>query len=206
MYLRPWRVDLVTRAGVEQLVPGVRLARQVQRALNVSGAPKPASVTVVLTDDDELAELNQEHMGHEGPTDVLSFPMLPPETFRRGSAARRSSASAKRAPRTHIGDIAISVERAIEQAEQGRGGQTSDVRWSAGDELRLLVTHGALHLCGWDHAEPADEAAMRAIERELLGEGTRRGARRGRAPEATSGRETRRRRPADACPCRRSRS
>jgi probable rRNA maturation factor len=34
--------------------------------------------------------------------------------------------------------------------------------------LRLLVTHGALHLCGWDHARPDEEAAMRALERELL--------------------------------------
>jgi rRNA maturation RNase YbeY len=37
--------------------------------------------------------------------------------------------------------------------------------------MRLLVTHGTLHLCGWDHAEPADEAAMRAVERELLARG-----------------------------------
>lgn len=73
-----------------------------------------------------------------------------------------------RRPRTHIGDIAISVERAAEQADQGRGGQTGDVRWSLADELRLLVIHGTLHLCGWDHAEPADEAAMRALEQTLL--------------------------------------
>ena len=62
----------------------------------------------------------------------------------------------------------MSVERAAEQAEAGRCGQTGDVRWSAADELRLLVTHGALHICGLDHAEPAEEAAMRALERRLL--------------------------------------
>jgi probable rRNA maturation factor len=73
-----------------------------------------------------------------------------------------------RRPRTHIGDIAISVERAAEQAIEGRGGQTGDVRWSVADELRLLVTHGTLHLCGWDHAEPAEEASMRALEQALL--------------------------------------
>jgi len=43
------------------------------------------------------------------------------------------------------------------------------MRWSPSDELLLLVTHGTLHLCGWDHAEPADERAMRALERRLLG-------------------------------------
>jgi rRNA maturation RNase YbeY len=62
----------------------------------------------------------------------------------------------------------VSVERAAEQAVSGRGGQTGDVRWSAADELRLLVTHGTLHLCGWDHAAPADEAAMRRLEDGLL--------------------------------------
>jgi probable rRNA maturation factor len=68
----------------------------------------------------------------------------------------------------HLGEIVVSVEHAVAQATEGRGGQTSDVRWSAADELRLLVTHGALHLCGWDHSEPAEEAAMRELERRLL--------------------------------------
>jgi probable rRNA maturation factor len=71
--------------------------------------------------------------------------------------------------RTHLGDIVVSVERAVEQAQTGRGGWTSDRRWAPADELRLLVTHGTLHVCGWDHAEPAEEAAMRALEAELLG-------------------------------------
>jgi probable rRNA maturation factor len=62
----------------------------------------------------------------------------------------------------------VSVERAVDQAEHGTGGQTGDVRWSPGDELRLLVTHGTLHLCGWDHADPTEEGAMRALERRLL--------------------------------------
>jgi probable rRNA maturation factor len=172
IYLRPWRIDIVRRGGVEVPVPAAVLASQVDRTLTVSGAPEPGSVTVVLTDDRELAELNREHMGHRGPTDVLSFPMLEPEAFdrRRGVATRpHRQDSAVRRPRTHIGDIAISVERARDQAEEGRGGQTGDVRWSVADELRLLVTHGALHLCGWDHAEPAEEAEMRALERRLLG-------------------------------------
>jgi len=70
--------------------------------------------------------------------------------------------------RVHLGEIVLSVERAIEQAAAGRGGQTGDVRWSPADELRLLVTHGALHLCGWDHAVPVEETAMRALESSLL--------------------------------------
>ena len=143
-------------------------------ALEAADAPAPGSVTVVLTDDAELSELNAEHMGVSGATDVLSFPMLPPESFRRDAAetwprTRSTTAGVGRARRTHIGDIAISMERASEQAEKGRGGQTGNVRWPPADELRLLVTHGTLHLCGWDHAAPDEEAAMRDLEGWLLG-------------------------------------
>ena len=174
IYLPPWRVDVVTRPGVEVKVADAAIARAVARALAAASAPEPGAVTVVLTDDQELADLNREHMGIDGPTDVLSFPMLPPEVFLRKDPddpgpRPRKPASSSAGARTHIGDIAISVERAVEQAEQGRGGQTGDVNWSPADELLLLATHGTLHLCGWDHAEPAEEGAMRALEKRLLG-------------------------------------
>lgn len=174
LYLAPWRIDIATRDGVRSPLPATRTARAVAAALKAGHAPEPGSVTVVLTDDEELEDLNVAHMGHEGPTDVLSFPMLEPDAFRRADPAdadpprRRAISPQGRRLRTHIGDIAISVERAAGQAIEGRGGQTGDVRWSVADELRLLVTHGTLHLCGWDHAEPREEASMRALEQALL--------------------------------------
>jgi probable rRNA maturation factor len=174
IYLPPWRIDVAVRAGAPSTLSAAAIARAAARALDAAHAPEPGSVTIVLTDDEELADLNREHMGHDGPTDVLSFPMLEPEAFRRTGPEdarprpRSMRAPVGRRPRTHIGDIAISVERAVEQAALGRGGQTGDVRWSAADELRLLVTHGTLHLCGWDHAEPDEEVAMRALELRLL--------------------------------------
>ena len=138
-------------------------------ALDAVRAPAPASIGLILSDDAELTALNETHMGGAGPTDVLSFPLLPPSAFARGAAAP----AVPRPPRTriHLGDIVVSVERAIEQAEAGRGGQTGDVRWSPADELRLLVTHGALHICGYDHAEATEETEMRALERKLLSGG-----------------------------------
>jgi probable rRNA maturation factor len=162
------------RGGVRRLVPSAALARAVATALEAGGAPRPASIGLILSDDAELADLDRRHMGEPGPTDVLSFPLLPPEAYPpHGGAAR--AATVEPVPfvlppgrRPHLGDIVVSVERAVEQAEAGRGGQTGDVRWSPADELRLLVTHGTLHVCGWDHAEPAEEAAMRALERRLL--------------------------------------
>lgn len=105
-------------------------------------------------------------MGETGPTDVLSFPLLPPEAYPWRADAEPPPGPPGRRP--HLGDIVVSVERAAEQAAAGCGGQTGDVTSSTADELLLLVTHGALHVCGWDHATPPDEAAMRALERELL--------------------------------------
>jgi len=182
-YLPPFRVDLEVRPGVPRLVPPTTLGRVLRAALLAGGAPEPASVGLILADDAELAALNAAHMGKDGPTDVLSFPLLPPEAypFHAGGPARPVGGKGpsrhvdrERAfllpPRTrlHLGDVVVSVERAKEQAHAGRGGQTGDVRWSPADELRLLVVHGGLHLCGWDHAEPAEEAAMRVLERELV--------------------------------------
>jgi probable rRNA maturation factor len=174
VYRGPWRIDVTVRPGAPRLVPIAALARAVARALEAAGAPEPAAVGLILTDDAELATLNAQHMGKSGPTDVLSFPMLPTEAFprhpgQRLRAARLDAFPIPRGIRPPLGDIVVSVERAIDQAQAGRGGQTGDVRWSPADELRLLVTHGTLHLCGWDHAEPAEEAAMRALEQRLLG-------------------------------------
>jgi len=166
IYLGGWRVDLIVREGVRSPVSRTVLARAVGAALDLVAAPSPASIGLILSNDAELASLNARHMGKEGPTDVLSFPMLPPEAFAPGAP----TPDVPRPPRTrlHLGDIIVSVERATEQAAAGRGGQTGDVRWSAADEVRLLVTHGALHICGHDHAEPDEEAAMRALERQLV--------------------------------------
>ena len=174
VYAGRWRIDITIRPGVIRLVPFAVLARAIGAALAAAGAPSPASIGLILADDAELASLNVSHMGKDGPTDVLSFPLLPPAAFpaQPGGAPRPAlSPVAFALPpgrRLHLGDIVVSVERATDQAEAGRGGQTGDVRWSAADELRLLVTHGALHACGWDHAEPAEEAALRALEQKLL--------------------------------------
>ena len=161
-----WRIDIERRDGVPRLIAATALARVIGAALEAAGAPAPASIGLILADDAELAELNATHMDKDGSTDVLSFPLLPPESFRAGAAPSSFRLPPGRTP--HLGDIVVSVERAIDQAESGRGGHTGDVRWSPADELRLLVTHGTLHVCGWDHAEPDEEAAMRALERELL--------------------------------------
>jgi probable rRNA maturation factor len=177
IYLPSWRVDVEERPGVVRLVPLRSLARSVAAALTAAVAPAPASIGLILSDDRELAELNVAHLGHTGPTDVLSFPLLPPSAYPphmgQDPATRLAASDAFVGPpgrRPHLGDVVVSVERATEQASRGRGGQTGTVSWAPADELRLLVTHGTLHICGWDHARPEEEAAMRDLERRLLGQ------------------------------------
>jgi len=182
VYRPPWRIDVTVRRGAPRVVAIAELARTAATALDAAGAPRPASIGLILSDDRELAGLNETHMGASGPTDVLSFPLLPPTAFpahpRATALHDPASAPVTLAPvafarppgaRLHLGDIVVSVERAIEQAEAGRGGWTGDLRWAAGDELRLLVVHGVFHVCGWDHAEPIELAAMRALEARVLG-------------------------------------
>jgi probable rRNA maturation factor len=158
-----------------RLVPRRVLARSIATALAAAGAPEPCTVGLILSDDRELARLNADHMGSARPTDVLSFPLLPPGAFPshpgQPPEIRAGTPSTFALPpgrRIHLGEIVVSVERAVAQAEDGRGGQTGDRRWTPAEELRLLVTHGALHLCGWDHAEAAEERAMRELEDRLL--------------------------------------
>lgn len=153
-----------------------RLADAIAAAASAAGAPAPAVIGLILADDRELARLNRSAMGHRGPTDVLSFPLLPADAYPPHRGAARSPAPADMAAfvlppgsRRWLGEIVISVPRAAAQAAQGRGGQDGRQRWTTADELRLLVTHGTLHLCGWDHADPVEGAAMRALERHLLG-------------------------------------
>ncbi len=102
-------------------------------------------LTLTFVDAASMAELNVEHMGKQGPTDVLSFPL--------------DDEPLPGVP-TLLGDVVVCPEVAAAQSADHAG--TLD------DELALLVVHGILHVRGHDHAEPDETALMRARELELL--------------------------------------
>lgn len=114
-------------------------------ALNHQAVEDDADLTVVLSDDEQLQELNREFRDIDAPTDVLSFPAAEsdPETGRR-----------------YLGDVLISIQRAEEQA--AAGGHPLEA------ELQLLVVHGVLHLLGHDHAEDKEKLRMWAAQAQIL--------------------------------------
>lgn len=120
-------------------------------ALTAEGAPPDAEVNVLFVDEAEMTDLNREHLGGEGPTDVLSFPL----DFADGVEAWEADEGPPMA-----GDIVICPTVAARNAPGHAG--------SPDDELALLVVHGVLHLLGHDHADPDEEQVMQARERALL--------------------------------------
>jgi probable rRNA maturation factor len=102
-------------------------------------------LTVVLSDDAQVRELNRKYLGIDASTDVLSFPAAEtdPET---GEA--------------YLGDVIISVPQAEMQARAAGHPLES--------EIQLLVVHGVLHLLGHDHAEPDARASMWAVQAGVL--------------------------------------
>lgn len=133
------RVTVVSAEGLGEAarsaVRAASLGPLLRRCGASLGVAARASLALRLSDDTELAALNLRFRGVEGATDVLAFPA--------GEPGR-------------VGDVAISVERALAQAEDGIA------------ELRLLSVHGLLHCLGHDHADPAGAEAMTAATRRLL--------------------------------------
>lgn len=98
-------------------------------------------LSILLTDNDEIRELNREYRGKDKPTDVLSFPMD---------------------DECMLGDIVISIEKAVSQA--GEFGVSFD------EEMARLLVHGLLHLAGYDHVKGGRQAKkMKEKEEELMG-------------------------------------
>jgi probable rRNA maturation factor len=114
-------------------------------ALEHEGESLEADLSIILTDDARLHELNLNYLGVDAPTDVLSFPAseTDPETGAR-----------------YLGDILISMPRAQVQAEVA--GHSLEA------EVQLLVVHGVLHLLGHDHGRAKEKARMWKAQASIL--------------------------------------
>ena len=127
-------------------------------------------LTLTFVDEPTIAELNATHMGVNGPTDVLSFPL---------DVADARTGDPDRSPVPGlpilIGDVVICPAVAVANAPARLGDEPHPGHpthtGTLDDELALLVVHGVLHICGHDHAEPDQADTMWATEREILAGG-----------------------------------
>jgi probable rRNA maturation factor len=132
------------------------VARQVLAAEAVS---PDAELSLVITGQERVQQLNRDDLGRDRPTDVLAFSML---------AGLPAEGEADTLPFVappdgvlHLGEVIIAYPQAVIQAEEHRHPVTK--------EVALLVIHGILHLLGYDDEKPEAKRRMRAREKEILG-------------------------------------
>lgn len=137
----PVSVDVHAAEGIGLVVPVDRVERAVEMVLAREGVAD-AEVSYAFLDDAAIAELNRDHLGHEGPTDVISFPL-----------------SSEGQPL--VGDVYVGAEQARRQAD--------DLGVELEEELLRLVVHGTLHVLGYEHPEGEDrEGSEMYVRQEAL--------------------------------------
>lgn len=135
--------------GFDDLVNEEEIRGYVEKVLEKEYDSKaPVYVSLLFTGNDEIQVINREYRDKDQPTDVISFAYHETEDFDIG-------------PYDTLGDIVISLERVVEQAKE--------YNHSPKRELFYVLTHGILHLLGYDHIEEEERKEMRAKEEEILG-------------------------------------
>ena len=135
--------------GFDDLVNEEEIRTYVQKVLEKEyESEAPVYMSLLLTGNDEIQVINREYRDKDQPTDVISFAYHETEDFDIG-------------PYDTLGDIVISLERVVEQAQE--------YNHSPKRELFYVLTHGILHLLGYDHIEEEDKIEMRTKEEEILG-------------------------------------
>jgi probable rRNA maturation factor len=143
-------VALHVESTFARLVPRRSLAALGRRTLAAEGVPTPAELSVVITDDETVQDLNRRYRAVDAPTDVLSFGPGSDDAFMTPPGSVRQ-----------VGEIVISYPEAARGAEEAGG--------AIDEELAHLLVHGILHLLGYDHESPEEGRAMRTREEALLG-------------------------------------
>ena len=141
-------IEITNESGID--VDETVLLRLTENNLAELFVSPDADLAILLVDEGAMESLHVQWMDEPGPSDVLSFPM---DELRPGTEDAPT-------PEGLLGDIVLCPQVAESQA-QAAGHSTMD-------ELILLTTHGLLHLLGFDHAEPAEEREMFALQRDLI--------------------------------------
>ncbi len=156
-FINDHTIDVEIDEPFAVLVDADDLTRAVCAALDGEAVPS-AEITLVITDDETIHELNGTYRAVDGPTDVLSFSSQEMTVDEQKSLNLPPELAAML--RAHLGDIVIAYPYAARQASRFDN--------SVAAEMRLLAVHGTLHLLGYDHDTPQAEAEMWARQEEIL--------------------------------------
>jgi probable rRNA maturation factor len=131
------------------------LRRLVKESLGAHDVGSQVELSLLITDDAMVHELNKTYRGVDRSTDVLSFAL---EADGRDGAA--TGFVMPPGEKVHLGEVIVSYPKAAKQA--------AERKHPVEDELALLVVHGVLHLLGYDHDNPDREREMRLLEQRVL--------------------------------------
>ena len=138
------------------------ISKVVDMAMDTEDCPYEAELNVILTDNEEIKNINKRYREVDAPTDVLSFPMVDYETPADFSHLEDNSDDYFN-PETGellLGDIIVSVEKVTAQAQE--------YGHSKERELGFLIAHSMLHLFGYDHMEEEERRIMEEKQRIIL--------------------------------------
>ncbi len=164
-------------AAIEHVLDSCGVELVVKNTLQAAGVTEPAILTLLITSDDAIRDLNRQYRKQDKATDVLSFPLLDkplvnapaeqlwitPEGEEEGQAAQEGSRPVFMTPPelpTNLGDIVISWPTVLRQASEAGHSPTY--------ELLYLISHGVLHLVGYDDQSEAGYSAMVKIQQSVL--------------------------------------
>lgn len=134
------------------------IEKSINKALEYENFTKPYEISVVLTDNNGIKEINREFRGIDKETDVLSFPMLDIKHNEKNNIDFEDFNM--ETGEVVLGDIVLSLQKAQSQSiEYGH---------SIEREIAFLTVHSVLHLLGYDHEEDSDRIIMREREEKIL--------------------------------------
>ena len=145
-------VNEVMQGEVDEIV-----AKAVSATLESEKVEQKCDICVIITDDENIHELNLEHRDVDRPTDVLSFPMM---ELSPGQKIEVNPLELDESGAVMLGDIVISLDRAKAQAEE--------YGHSVEREISFLTVHGMLHLLGYDHELGEEEEKLHFSRQEEI--------------------------------------
>jgi probable rRNA maturation factor len=150
-------LNVLIEEGLDVSLDTDWLQHVLEKPLLIENVPPNVEISLVIVGQERIHELNREYRGKDKPTDVLSFAMAEQKT-----EDEETDFITPPDGLVHLGEVIVSYPQAVIQAEEHGH--------SIQKEMAMLITHGVLHILGYDHEKPEMEPAMQAKEKEILAE------------------------------------